>query len=264
MGRMDEALAWNVAAQGLSTDPGLGSTIGIGVYVQFGDIDKARSILASTPAEHPLAPLNPGFHLLLDSNYEGAHKFFAEFIARAEQTPPYLYNIAADIAILAGELEKAREYILLQSPILARDSDLQIDRYTVRNIVKLAYIAIENGDVTEGTDMLNATLPVVQSLPRLGMFGQGIRDVRILALLGRKEDALQALQAAIAGGYRSSISFDPWLLENDPFLDSIRDDSRFAAVLDDLEALNEVMRTRVMQAEESGDWATLRSLAGSI
>ncbi len=82
-------------------------------------------------------------------------------------------------------------------------------------------------------------------------------------LLGRKEDALQALQAAVAGGYRSSISFNPWLLESDPFLDSIRDDSRFAAVLDDLEALNEVMRTRVLQAEESGDWATLRSLAGS-
>jgi hypothetical protein len=152
---------------------------------------------------------------------------------------------------------------LLQSPILARDSELQIDRYTVGNIVKLAFIAIETGDVADGTGMLDATLPVVQSLPRLGLYGQGIRDVEIFAILGRREDALLALRAAVDAGFRGSIPFDTWLLESDPFLDSIRDDTRFTDIVSELEALNEIMRTRAMQAEESGDWATLRSLAGS-
>jgi TolB-like protein/Tfp pilus assembly protein PilF len=263
LGRMDEALAWNVAAQGLSTDPGLGGDIGVSVYVQLGEFDRARSILESLPAEHPFAPLSPGLHLLLDANFAGAHEFFSELIAQSEQTPPDLYNIAADIAIQAGELDKAREYVLLQSPILARDSELQIDRYTVGNIVKLAFIAIETGDVAGGTGMLDATLPVVQSLPRLGLYGQGIRDVEIFAILGRREDALLALRAAVDAGFRGSIPFDTWLLESDPFLDSIRDDTRFTGIVSELEALNEIMRTRAMQAEESGDWATLRSLAGS-
>ena len=263
MGRMDEALAWNAAAQGLSTNPGLAGNIGIGIYVQLGEIDKARSILASMPAEHPFTPLNPGFHLLLDADYAGAHELFSELIAQNEQTPPYLYNFASDIAILAGDLERAREYILLQSPILARDSDLQIDRYTVRSIVKLAYIAIENGDLAGGIEMLDATLPVVQSLPRLGAFGQGIRDVQILAMLGRHEDALMALRAAVDAGYRGSFPFDNWLLEDDPFLGSIRDDTIFTDIVSEIEGLNELMRTRAMQAEESADWTALRLLAGS-
>jgi len=95
------------------------------------------------------------------------------------------------------------------------------------------------------------------------MFGQGIRDVQILALLGRKEDALQALRTAVTAGYRCSIASNSWLLENDPFLDSIRDDSRFAAIVSELESLNGVMRSRVMEAEETGNWAPLRALAGS-
>ena len=144
------------------------------------------------PADHPFAPLTPGFRLLLDADYAGAHEFFSASIAQSEQTPMYLYYIAADTALQAGDLEKAREYILLRSPILARDSELQIDRFTVRDVVRLAYIALESGDVAGGTEILAATLPVVQSLPRLGTYGQGIRDVQILAMLGRHEDAQAA------------------------------------------------------------------------
>ena len=111
--------------------------------------------------------------------------------------------------------------------------------------------------------MLNATLPVVQSLPRFGMFGQGIRDVEIFALLGRKEDALSALRVAVDAGFRSTIPSSNWLLENDPFLDSIRDDSRFDEILNEIESFNSEMHKRVIEAEETGDWASLRSLAGS-
>jgi hypothetical protein len=95
------------------------------------------------------------------------------------------------------------------------------------------------------------------------MFGQGIRDVEILALLGRKEDALQALRAAVDAGFRSSILSSTWILEINPFLDSIRDDSRFGAIVDELETFNAEMHQRVIEAEESGDWAALRALAGS-
>ena len=82
-------------------------------------------------------------------------------------------------------------------------------------------------------------------------------------MLGRHEDALLALRAAVDAGFRGSIPYDNWLLEFDPLLDSIRDDSRFIAIVSELETLNEVMRIGVMQAEATGDWAPLRSLAGS-
>jgi tetratricopeptide (TPR) repeat protein len=263
MGRLDEALAWYVKARELSTDPALGGNIGVGIYIQFGEIDKAHSLLTELPAEHPLAPLARGFHHLLDGDYAACLEFFSGIIESGEQMPPFLYDIAADVALIAKEYEKAREYILRQSPILERDSALQIDRFTVRNVVKLAYIHLQDGDRTRGSEMLTAALPVVQALPQLGMFGQGIRDVQIFALLGRNEDALLALRAAVDAGFRGSIPYDNWLLKDDPYLDSIRDDRRFADIVSELESLNGVMHSRVIEAEETGNWAPLRAIAGS-
>jgi tetratricopeptide (TPR) repeat protein len=262
MGRLDEAYAWNLAARDLTTDPAQGN-IGVGIFVQFGDVDKSRELMSELPADHPLAALTGGFRLLLEDNYDGALEFFRGIIDEDEVAPPFLFTLAAEIALQVGDLDTARDYILRRTPILEGDSNLQIDRYTVRQIVSLAYIHQRTGNMIRGAEMLNATLPVVQELPRLGMFGHGILDVQILALLGRKEDALNALRVAVTEGYRSSIPFNNWLLEDDPFLDSIRDDKRFADIVSELESLNGIMYSRVIEAEESGDWTTLRALAGS-
>ena len=215
------------------------------------------------PVDHPLAALIGGFRLLIDEDYGSALAFFRRIIEKDEAVPPFVLSLASEIALLTGDLEIAREYILRQSPILESDTDLQIDRFTVRQIVQLAYIYQRGGNVLRGNELLNATLPVVQELPRLGMHGQGIRDVQVLALLGRKEDALNALRAAVTAGFRSSIPFNNWLLENDPLLDSIRDDGRFADIVSELESLNAVMYSRILEAEETGNWEPLRSLAGS-
>jgi len=263
MGRLDEAYAWNLAARDLSTAAAQGGNIGVGIFLQFGDVAKARDLLMAMPADHPLAVFKDGFDLFVDRDYSGALEFFSRIIDADEAAPPFLFDTASDIALLAGDLETARDYVLRGTPILEGDSNLQIDRFTVSQIVKLAFVYQRTGNVIRGNEMLNATLPVVQALPRLGMFGQGIRDVQILALLGRKEDALNALRAAVTAGHRSSIGFNTWLLEDDPFLDAIRDDSRFADIVSELESLNGVMYSRVIEAEESGDWAPLRALAGS-
>lgn len=95
------------------------------------------------------------------------------------------------------------------------------------------------------------------------MFGHGIRDVQILALLGRKEDALQALRTAVDEGYRGSIAYDNWLLDDDPYLESLRDDQRFDEIVSEIEALNAEMYERIVDAEESGNWAALRALSRS-
>jgi len=263
MGRLDEAYAWNIAARELSTDAGQGGYIGVGIFVQFGDVDKAHELLAAMPADRPLAEFKDGFNLLLDGDYSGALAFFRRNIDKNEAAPSFLFNIASDIALLAGDLETARNYVLRGTPILNSDSNLQIDRYTVRQIVKLAFVYQRTGNVIRGNEMLNATLPVVQALPRLGMYGQGILDVQILALLGRKEDALSALHTAVTAGYRSSIPYNNWLLEVDPFLDSIRDDRRFADIVSELDSFNDVMHSRVIEAEETGNWEPLRAIAGS-
>ena len=263
LGRLDEALAWTFKARELSSDPTFGANIGVGVYVMFGELDKARAFLTSFPPDHPLAPLNRGFHLFLDGDSAGALEFFSGIIEQGAQLPEFLYAFTADAAIMAGNLEKAREFILMKNPTLKGDSEMQIDRFTVGGIVKLAYIHLQTGDRARGIKLLTATLPVVQTLPRLGMFGQGIRDVQIYALLGRKEDALLALRAAVDAGYRGSIPYDNWLLSEDPYLDVIRDDSRFGDILTEIESMNAAMREQAGDAEATGDWSSLLALAGS-
>lgn len=263
MGRLDEALAWNVKARELSTDPAYSINVAVGTYVAFGDLEMAREVLMSVPETNSFGQFRTGFVRYLDGDNAGALEFLAARIDSSETVPPYVINFAGDIAIMAGELDKAREYILKVHPILESDTKLQIDRFTVRDVIKLAYIDLQHGNTVRGRELLNAALPVVQSLPRLGMFGQGIRDAQVYALLGRKEDALAAFQVAADAGIRSSMPYDPWYFETDPFLASIRDDARFTRLVDNLDSLIEPMRSRAADAAASGNWAALRALSGS-
>ena len=78
-------------------------------------------------------------------------------------------------------------------------------------------------------------LPGLDFLPdvgRLGLRGKNIADVRVLAMLGETDQALETLAAAVTEGWRWN-----WRLLLDlPSLDSIRDDPRFIAQRDILEA----------------------------
>jgi hypothetical protein len=130
--------------------------------------------------------------------------------------------------------------------------------------LKLAYIEQQRGRNATATEMLTQTLDVLRGLPRLGTFGFGIRDVQIYALLGRKEEALAAFRDAIDAGYRGSLLFDGWPLFADPYIDSIRDDPRFIAMLDELDGYLALMRDRLLEAEAKDNLAGLRAAAGTI
>jgi hypothetical protein len=88
--------------------------------------------------------------------------------------------------------------------------------------------------------------------------------VQIYALLGRREDAIAAFREAIDAGYRGSVVYDGWPLSVDPYLDSVRDDPRFAAMLDELDGHLEVLRSRLLQAEAAGELGGLRRRAETI
>ncbi len=61
------------------------------------------------------------------------------------------------------------------------------------------------------------------------------------AILGEYDQAIELLERAIAGGFRSG-----WLLEMDPKLASVREDPRFQNLLADLEAINAETRAQLM------------------
>ncbi|MDH3439297.1 MAG: hypothetical protein OEM63_01000 [Gammaproteobacteria bacterium] len=263
MGRLDEALAWQRLTFEKTTSSERLGNLGIGIYVEFGDLDKARTLLDELPEDHPAAPLVDGFGLVLDGDYAAASAYFENVIESAEQVPVFAHQVASDTALLAGDLDLSRRYLFIQNPVLQLDAEFEIDRFTVRDVVKLAYILREEGDIERSRDLLSAALPVVQSLPVLGLYGQGVREAQIYALLGQVEDAFAALEAAINAGYRSSIVSDQWPLIIDPFLAELRNDGRYQAIIDQLGQRNGEMYERVLEAENTGNWQALTDLAGS-
>jgi TolB-like protein/Flp pilus assembly protein TadD len=265
MGRLDEAFAWDRLSSELSSDSDPTGGITFGLYLQFGEIEKGKAYIAGMPESHPLAMMAPAMTALLSRDYETATAVLVELAKEDNTLQQFIYGITSDLALLSGDLETAREFMLIQNPVLGLDSELEIDRFTVRDIVKLAFIHKQQGNSARSIELLKSALPVVQELPLLGIYGQGVREAQIYALLGQEDDAYAALGDAIQAGYRTSLVADNWwTLETDPYFESMRDDDRFIAILNQLDALNSVMYDRVIEAEASGDWEQLTDLAGSI
>jgi tetratricopeptide (TPR) repeat protein len=264
LGRLDEAYAWYRRTMELTDDPVAGGNIDMGVLIDMGELDKAAATLDAFPEAHLLAPAVPGYRALLAGEYRDAEAHFVRLIEDEVVEPRLLYDVASDSALLAGDLETATRYALAASPLLSGDTMQGVDRQTTRNAVKLAYIHLRQGRKPEATRLLHQALEALRGLPRLGTFGFGIRDVQIYALLGRREDALSAFREALDAGFRGSLMFDGWPLELDPYLDSIRGEPRFQAMVAELDAEVGIMRERLFQAEATGDFESLRARAETI
>ena len=76
------------------------------------------------------------------------------------------------------------------------------------------------------------SLDYLSGATRLGVLGMGIDEVRVLAMLGERDRALETLAQIVAEGWRLRWRLDLEL----PSLDSIRDDPRFQVQRKILEA----------------------------
>jgi TolB-like protein len=265
LGRLDESMAWTERAVELSGDQ-VPALFNVRMFVAFGDMERAAELVQTLPDDHPFAKYIDGVLLLLDADFRGALDFFSAMADSAELSDANQFpaGAAAQLAIMLGDFERAREFVFLDEPILREDTELQIDKFTIPSIIRLAYISQREGDRAYAQKLLLAALPVVREQPRMGWFGQGIHEVRILALLGRKDDALGALRSLIDDGFTEPVLTDLWSLGQDPFLTGLRGDQRFDAMLDEVSRSLGEMYERVLQAEGSGDWESLRAKAKII
>ena len=143
--------------------------------------------------------------------------------------------------------------------MLASDTSLNVNRHNYQSAILLAYVNRGLGRDREASELLSQAWNVIQDLPRIGIAGYGISDVHVLAIQGRKDAALDALQDAIDEGFVSLMSFEMWTLDQDILIDNLRDDPRFEAMRNELHGLIEVMRDNVRRAEETGDWSELQN-----
>jgi TolB-like protein len=249
LGRLDESLAWAMRGMELSTDPLAGASL-FGPYVEFGDFDRARNSVTDLPMDHPMYVLGEGIDRLLSLDFPGAVESFENVVENTDNPRQFMFGLIAGSAVLAGDYETAREYAEIDNPELTADADPTIDRFNVDDIIRYAFILQKLGEKHRAESLLAASLPVVQSLPRMGLAGHGIRDVHILALQGKSFEALTALREAIDAGFRGTVATNAWPLAIDPYLDSIRDRLEFQAMVNELDGAIAVMQERVAQAED--------------
>ena len=248
--------------QELSTDPLAGANL-IFSYVEFGDYDQARNVLPDIPVDHPLYELGHGIYKMLEGDFSAAAAAFEDIVTSSDNPRPYMFDLIAACAVLAGDYEKARQYTERRNPDFAADADPQVDRYNVANIIRYAFILQKQGEKRRAESLLARALPVVHGLPRIGLAGHGIRDVQILALQGKSFAALTALREAIDEGFRGTAFSNGWPLSLDPYLDSIRKRPEFRAMAGEIDDAVMLMQERVTLTEASGNWDALRTIADS-
>ena len=262
LGRLDEAVAWGMKGQELSTDP-LGGASMVGAYIEFGEYDKILEIFSDVTAGHPMYEYGLGMEKALQGDFAGAAEIVERAIDGVENPRQFELSLITGFSVFAGDFDKARKYAELRNPEFAADADPEVDAFNVANVIRYAFILQNHGENQRAETLLRAALDAVRTLPRTGIAGHGIRDVQILALQGKTLGALAALRDAIDEGFRGTVASNGWPLAIDPYLNSLRDQPGFQAMVGELDAAVARMQQRVTQVEQSGNWDELRALVES-
>jgi TolB-like protein/Flp pilus assembly protein TadD len=259
LGRMDEAVAWARKGLELSADP-VGAGPLVLAYVEFGEYDKALDLFSDIAPDHPLYDFRRSMVKVLQGDFAGALEVIEDSVEDIENPRQVQLGMMTTFSAFSGDFDKARQYAEMQNPEFAADANPEVDAANVGGLIGYAFILRQHGENQRADALLEAALPVVRTLPRMGLTGHGIRDVQILALQGRTREALAAFRDAIDEGFRGTIASNGWPLALDPYLDSLRDQPAFQAMVQELDDSISQMHQRVLESEQSGNWDDLRAL----
>ena len=255
-GRADESLVWyHKAAENDALSPSVQS-IPAFAFLEIGDPDNAK-VWVDRGLELGPETFYSIWTSILHNIYTGEDKA-AQADARAmlEVYPQYwgaLWQLRnADLA--AGRYEVARSRYARANPELIKPEvpDVTVDNYIAA--VDLALVLMHLGEKERADDLLEGSLKVLETLPRLGTNGFWITDVRIFALQQNPERALDALRQAIDDGWRVLT----WLyLEYDPNLDSIRGEPEFQRLYTELKIDLAAQAQHVQDLKASGEISSI-------
>ena len=239
-GRLDRAVPWLKAAAAPATDPSAAIELA-NVYFNLGMPKEALATLATIKAPPVAAAAAQAIRLMVAADYPNLRSL-GERTLKANGDP-FWRSVIATSSIMMGDFDRAREQLLVTSPELFEPTP-KVSASLVEQAVGAAFVADQLGDHGQARRILQAALAASAT-------GSGalvtpttrIAHMRAYALLGRRDDAIAELKAAVAGGYRQVWDMESFLrLDRDPRLKSLWSDPAFRAAIAQIEADNTRMR----------------------
>ncbi len=168
------------------------------------------------------------------------------------------FILMADVESRAGRYSEARALYEENHPELLGEDAPNVDASNYWRAINLASVLSKTGEQERANLLLDRSLQLIQTRPRMGRPGHGISDVKIYALRGEKRKALAALRQAIDEGWRAGWWYS---LKLDPTLESLHDEPEFQAMVAEIEADMAAQLARVREMERNGELEPIPKLA---
>jgi TolB-like protein/Tfp pilus assembly protein PilF len=223
------------------------------LYLDLGDDEQAQRIgeeIRSRWPDNEFVVTFTGMIALFRGDTALARRLAAAAIARdaaRNSSALAVLNVVESPQGYAG----ARARYAAGFPELLVAGNARVDNRNWVAAVDLAQILRKTGESDRAEDLLDRVDAYIRTIARLGGAGFGIADVQILALRGRKQQALTALRTAERAGWRGGIWPILYYRDFDPALASIRNEAEFKAVFADIE--RDMARQRAELAKRPKD-----------
>jgi tetratricopeptide (TPR) repeat protein len=170
-------------------------------------------------------------------------------------TPAYLQlssstQLLRDHELRAGRVSEARALYEKRYPEFLRRKDPAVSRANYEGAIGLAMVALRTDEPEYADLLLQRTLEVLQRIPRLGVWGYGVADARVYALLGENQKALAALRRAIDERWRGLWWY---YLEHDLALESLHGEPQYQAMIAEIRAEMAQQLARVREMDQNGE-----------
>jgi TolB-like protein/DNA-binding winged helix-turn-helix (wHTH) protein len=250
-GRLDEAIISH--RKGLIIDPDAWSYAIYGwLWLELGDPDEAEHWISRAYEMDPeeYYAIDALQALAIFRGDDAAARVYGDNAYEIRPRDELTLTFLRDRKIREGRYAEARALYEKHYPELLIEGDPRVEQSNVRYAVDLALVLDRVGDREQSELLRERSLKELRSVPRMGIRGSGIQDVRIHLQRGEKQKALLALREAVDAGYRVGWW---WEIKLKPEMESLYDEPEYQAVVAEIEADMAAQLARVREMERNGE-----------
>jgi tetratricopeptide (TPR) repeat protein len=255
-GRLDESLVMGI--RGLQLDPSNSQNMAQtgALYFDLGDAASAEKWLEFAVAAQPDGVLFKIWRLyILRASGDldqaaGLAGDLLEFFYDTGTSVTLPLDVLRDVDIVNQRYDVALRRYAEIFPEIVESADPEVTRSNYNAAEEIAYLLIRAGEEQRARRLLEKVMPVIDSLPLLGSWGNGVGKARSLALLGEDQQALDELRRGVDAGWRFFWRYE---FDADPLLDSLRGTPEFQALRARVAADMAEQLAHVRELEASGE-----------